>query len=363
VLPGENNALVRYGGAVERFILTSAEQDLIRPAIGSVYEVKRTPEDLAELRRIWEAHGALIGLVDELADRPGVATRSMVKASLGSTHVYSRSRALCNLLTVMARVHHEEGKDAEALRDLRRILVVSRLMDCYPTLIGHLVSVATRGLVMPAVEHLEPTLDLRTAEASAEALALARALTDDREMTEGLVRCIEGELPVILEYLPAEYPRHTAWWIRPLYEDGTARLCERYLEVRRLFAEPDWQKADAGLARVARVPSAPMLEAAAHMIEEVGLVSMPKARELHERSRGDAHAAAMLLGARWYAARHGALPREAGALVPEVLGAVPADPFEPRGEAMRYRLDAEGPTVWSVGNNGTDEGGPAPLEE
>ena len=52
---------------------------------------------------------------------------------------------------------------------------------------------------------------------------------------------------------------------------------------------------------------------------------------------------------------HGALPDSLGAIVPEFLAKVPADPFT--GGPVRYVAREDGFSVYSVGENGADDGG------
>ncbi|MBI3880114.1 MAG: hypothetical protein HY301_08610 [Verrucomicrobia bacterium] len=56
--------------------------------------------------------------------------------------------------------------------------------------------------------------------------------------------------------------------------------------------------------------------------------------------------------------RHGKLPDELDALVPEFLPTLPHDCFSDR--PLRYRLNADGTfTLYSVGEDGKDDGGDA----
>jgi hypothetical protein len=54
--------------------------------------------------------------------------------------------------------------------------------------------------------------------------------------------------------------------------------------------------------------------------------------------------------------RHGHYPRDLSVLVPEFLKGAPLDPVD--GRPLRYRLQSDGSyTLYSVGENGIDEGG------
>jgi hypothetical protein len=56
-----------------------------------------------------------------------------------------------------------------------------------------------------------------------------------------------------------------------------------------------------------------------------------------------------------YRLANGALPDSLDALVPKFLNAVPTDPFN--GQPLRYKRLAAGYVVYSVGEDGVDNGG------
>ena len=58
---------------------------------------------------------------------------------------------------------------------------------------------------------------------------------------------------------------------------------------------------------------------------------------------------------------HGELPEKLDELVPEFLPAVPADPFD--GRPLRYRRLAKGYVIYSVGDDGHDDGGREPPRD
>jgi hypothetical protein len=56
-----------------------------------------------------------------------------------------------------------------------------------------------------------------------------------------------------------------------------------------------------------------------------------------------------------YRLAKGSLPKELADLVPRYIDKVPLDPFD--GKPLRYKLTEPGYIVYSIGENGTDEGG------
>ncbi|MEX0725639.1 MAG: hypothetical protein WD065_05190 [Planctomycetaceae bacterium] len=64
------------------------------------------------------------------------------------------------------------------------------------------------------------------------------------------------------------------------------------------------------------------------------------------------------LAARIFQLRTGAYPSDANELVSAgILADVPADPYSPTGEKLRYRHAGDEVVAWSVGENGIDDGG------
>jgi hypothetical protein len=77
----------------------------------------------------------------------------------------------------------------------------------------------------------------------------------------------------------------------------------------------------------------------------------------HYRALAEHRLAAAALAVKWYQADHdGRPPATLEELVPKYLPATPADPFAPGGKPLRYVADAKRLVVYSVGENGTDDG-------
>jgi hypothetical protein len=95
----------------------------------------------------------------------------------------------------------------------------------------------------------------------------------------------------------------------------------------------------------------------AHPLAGVLFSPMNRAFESHYRMATERRLAAVGLAVRAYAAAHdGKLPGTLDALVPDYLPSVPDDPM---ADAMplQYQSDPARPIVYSVGTNGTDDGG------
>jgi hypothetical protein len=58
-----------------------------------------------------------------------------------------------------------------------------------------------------------------------------------------------------------------------------------------------------------------------------------------------------------YRLAKGSLPNSLSVLTPEFLSAIPTDPFDPVSAGLLYKKLAKGYVVYSVGENGKDDGG------
>lgn len=79
------------------------------------------------------------------------------------------------------------------------------------------------------------------------------------------------------------------------------------------------------------------------------------------RSRAYLRCAAAGMAVERYRLRHGSLPPDLSALVPDTMDAVPLDPFD--GEPLRYRVDEGRYAIYSIGENETDDGGTIGADE
>jgi hypothetical protein len=68
-------------------------------------------------------------------------------------------------------------------------------------------------------------------------------------------------------------------------------------------------------------------------------------------------AAGLLLASRLYVVQHGTPPTRLADLAAILSAKFPVDPFAGGQQLLHYRLDAEGPTVWSVGHDGVNNQG------
>lgn len=76
-----------------------------------------------------------------------------------------------------------------------------------------------------------------------------------------------------------------------------------------------------------------------------------------DRTKAHAQLVPAALAVAGYRAEHGSYPESLDDLVPAWLDAAPRDIFDPDGGPVRYRLEEQRVVVYSIGENGEDDGG------
>ncbi len=148
------------------------------------------------------------------------------------------------------------------------------------------------------------------------------------------------------------------WYLRDSFRADHPRALALVSRRIREAQLPPHEQAAAAEAFTAEVRSLPPREALATrtLLPAVGKVGEVERRRL-------AHVRCLLaaVAAERYRLEHGAWPESLDRLAPELLTEVPADPFD--GRPLRYRRFAEGVVIYSVGENGKDDGGQVRPEE
>jgi hypothetical protein len=91
------------------------------------------------------------------------------------------------------------------------------------------------------------------------------------------------------------------------------------------------------------------------LLTRILMPALKRSYQLEIRHVADRHVAHTALAIERYRLAQGRLPQTLGELVPTYLNAVPADPFD--GQALRYSLLGQGYVVYSIGEDGSDDGG------
>jgi hypothetical protein len=265
-------------------------------------------------------------------------------------------------LYAAAIVEHEHHADGEALRRLEQILSIGRSLDGDHTLIGHLVGLSIQSIGNSGIEYLAPSLQLDSPDARARVSELTQ-LQDRKVRDSSATLGLRGEYTFVQQII--QDSGQNAWWIRPLGIDECRRTMHTFSSYVDSWAD-NWPECNRHLNSA--MASAINYSRQMSSLELVAIGTSnntldPRGYFRQQfRTATDAAAAQLLLASRMYLFKQGVYPQAARDVVPEFLAAVPIDPFSSEHAPMRYRLDARGPTIWSVGENGTDEGAPVKMD-
>jgi hypothetical protein len=268
----------------------------------------------------------------------------------------------CLLLCSKAILCAENGDPNGATQAMEVALRVACSLDQEPTMISHLVH-------MEGVSWVAATLEwaLNAAPFPQEQLVRLNRAFSSIHANDGLVRAVAGHRCLFLGVFkePQAVSRHRFSRVPPaalleVYDavglaawEGTIFL-DHMEECLRIAQLPAFQR-----------PAAIDGEDAHYWRgRRRGLWGLVDARSLPTMMRYDLkyvaqlEVAKVLLAVERYRLAHASLPETLDRLVPDYLAAVPADPFD--GAPLRYQRLTRGFVVYSVGEDGKDDGGRKP---
>jgi hypothetical protein len=313
-----------------------------------ILNAKWTPAEEEYLKAMLDSCKPVFDRLDALQPHPVAPSSGAISfdgpPSASDHKVYD----LTCLLEQAARISFKEHRHDATLRHLNQMHRLWRLAR-QASLSGS--ALRLEGTIAACAERVEPGLQLTDSKAQQEARLLISNLLELAPPHLGRNYWIYQALAADSAQLTDGY---SGWWYAPYREDGIARYMERCAMVLPAFTALNYQEAKPLLRRFEGSHSPSKLVSLLDQLEQS--VSDSPAVRFHLFQHAMRHALAMLFAARLHQARTGHFPSNAHQLVPEFLPLIPADPFAVK-QVLRYRLDADGPTVWSVGDNGIDDGG------
>ena len=373
-VPDEENAAKLYMDAAKALMIEGGlEEEVLgwRSAIA--------PEEMDLAKAILDRNTEALALCRRARAMEKVDWQWRVGPMSGGAAVnYLRlSRRLGGLLVLAGAYHHRIGDDAAAMEYIRDAIALADALDEGPSVTHHLTSISVAGLQIAAVEDILP--DLRVSAGAGEA-ALRGGMPGQaagRKQIEELIACLLDEAPRIARIQRAYYAeramyaywitdasrvRRGPWWwfryglARPIFRRGMLRAIKMYTALAEAAGRNDYHAAIPSVTyeewRLEQLLSAVVPDIAA-MIGS----SMRTALKLDYQTKVRSRLAVVALAMKLYEADHGRLIENLAELVPDYLPAVPVDPFDPNGGPVRYAPSARWPVLYSLGPNGTDEGG------
>jgi hypothetical protein len=278
-----------------------------------------------------------------------------------------------------------EGDDGAAPERLRDVIAVGDAADAQPFMVAHLVAVRVRAAAASELARMAPDLAIRGDNGPAGAATpgqvrdAIRELLDESRGDAAFVASFRGERVVQLDTARlladrkldlnavlgmAGAPRRG--FVPPVPRApvlNDARLMAEYVAdlIKAAGASPDLQTFRN------TEPKVPAPLRGNPKIHFFAAIMMPAYRPFvteHYEGKADGRLAATALALRLYAADHGGrYPGKLDELVPAYLPAVPLDPLATGGAPLKYSTaDPAAPSLYSVGEDGVDNGGStAPL--
>lgn len=381
----EENAAKLYLDAEAALNLNPTQGDLVSKLVGEYAEIR---ERLDEVERFVGANAEAFELVRRAGELKKFDWGNRIRSPAINFMLpnLSMHRHMSKTLSITATYHAERGNDAEALTTLVDSFRFSEAIDHKPFLIVHLVAMACRSLVLHDIEHVAPTLSLSPEPSERDdssttaprklAQLLIAELLDERSFQAALVRAMQADRMILLDsaqlvlrgdagvgsfagWGPIAPP---PWWERALALPLTpmveldallgVRFCSALVEGGK---KPNWPSARAVFPPKPRDWSP--LERLMRPVSGLILASLDRVVFLHFRALVETRMAAITLAIRMYETDHGGRPEALAELVPEYLPAVPLDPLAAADRPIGYLPDAPKPLLYSVGENGTDDGG------
>ena len=273
-------------------------------------------------------------------------------------------RTMSRLFQLRSRVALAQGDNAVAVESVEAMFEASRALEHQLLLIEHLVRLAMASMALREVEFL-----LNETQLTDQQLAQLKSHVQALHFQQGQINALQGERGMgYYIFRHAEQFDMTQGDFNHKADPGEGSItraadCLAYLELQRdmiaagrePFPEAFAQADQVEMRLKALAGSQNPLEKYNHLFT---LLIMPAtAKALDATARNLAHRDLVLcaLSARQYQQTRGELPATLAALVPELLPAVPADPFD--GQPLRMAVTSEGLTIYSVGRDMKDDGG------
>jgi hypothetical protein len=289
----------------------------------------------------------------------------------------SPQRQLASMEKYAVLYDHAKHNDRESVERLRDILHQARALDAGPAaLVTHLVSGGIDAIATDIIENLTPALQIANPKEQKvgdpatprQIRDLISDLLNEDQYRRAVIHAWQGERMFALDFSQFIADGNTVswltiphgkaiWLIGPAFRLDGLRVTAADSQAACAAALPDWPSAQAHLAANSRGETSD-IENVSRVFSTFFVPAGTRAVQQHFRILVERRAAAIELALHLYRVEHdGKLPPTLQELVPEYLPYVPADPMARADKPMRYLPMASPPVIYSVGENGIDDGG------
>jgi hypothetical protein len=329
------------------------------PLVSDGPEIPRVGKDWPQLEEVekWlsSQENVLVQLHAAAETEGQVRYPANLKAGLAALLSHAQQvRNAVRVLALESEVRAHRGDSGGTRRSIQTTLALAGTLEREPLLISQLVRFAVDGMALDQVErHVG-----RVPFTDDELRALQESL-DATDYRDAVQRALVGERAISLQAMrdpaSAGLPANSIQAFLPRGDDicMTLELYEDMLSVARqpyFQAKPTVDRVGGALVqRTSTTVGRFRFPLTATLLPSFQGVFQARARLQAQR-----RAATAAVAVERFRLRHGRLPAKLKELVPEFLGGVPVDPFD--GQPLRYRVEADGFTIYSVGTNQADDG-------
>jgi hypothetical protein len=274
----------------------------------------------------------------------------------------SNIRDGARLLTLEAVIHAEDGKPSQAAGSIISIFGLARSLSEEPILISQLVRIACQALAVSALEHVinrteftdEQLADLSQTLVKAEdPCAMSRAFVGERCMGLSIFKMPAAQ---ILRTVDVRSQTPAVGGIALYKFSGLADMdiiaytdvMNDYLKAIQLPPHERLEAVDVIEENIEKISKI-------HIYTRLFLPGFSRCTTIDVRIAAQLRTAQTGLAVQRYRLASDRLPDSLAELVPTYLDAVVKDPFD--GKELRYKKLETGFVVYSIGEDGNDDGG------
>ncbi len=316
-------------------------------------------EDMAEKIKAYLAqHAEAIALLEEASKISGCKFPVEWSDGLDAPlpHLF-RMRQSARLLTLQSILDVDHGDYDRAADLCIQMFGVARSLDHEPLMICSSISLSIHALALEQVEQLIQTGELSDMQLQ----SISDAILTPDEAEAMFSRALAGERCIGHARFQGIGGSPSEWGEMSAYEKSRMYL-PRYVGIEDLdhaywldywavmveeAADPVWPPHDESW-----YPDPPP---AIYVVSYSECAPFGGAYRMMWRARMQSRVFITGIAVERHRLRHGTLPKRLDDLAPELLDEVPIDPFD--GQPLRYRVEADGAIIYSIGTDETDNRG------
>ncbi len=290
----------------------------------------------------------------------------LTQGLLMEVHYLSDLKKSVNLLQIEALVHAEKQQPDSAIKSVETIFGIAHSLSKEPTLVSQLVKIGSYTIAIQTVERLINRVVLSN-EHLVKLADILQTHKSEISLRYGLI----GERCVSLALLQLPFKETMTILQQSSSEEGEVFVIPGIF-IYRFTGLNDWSAIllsdyltecidGYNLSAHERLKT---VQSANNRAEEVSLIhilfhllrpALAKCVEYDLRTLSNLRACHTAIITELYRLEKGSLPETLSDLVPDYLESIPIDPFD--GNDLRYKKKKVGYIIYSVGEDGVDDGG------